>query len=387
MLTQHLEECNRYISLAPADRKVVTEHYNLIRDHVIDKMKSEDKLFKKIFHRAELSGSYADRVKISKPDEYDVLLILKLPDVVVEKLSNKPGYVQIRSIKRKQWYGIEKILDHDGYLMQHRVLEWLRRIMKNIFPDPNNTLIIERTEYIVSHSINGPANTLKIKCVSQPNRDVIFSVDFVGALKFPVKVWAADNVTLKQRFLNSCWHAIPKPRKSTPKPNHSLRPPHRSDASTFQNRRIRNLNKNRLWICSYATIERELIQDFQFIKPLIRIFKKIRDTQNLTNLKSYYIKQIFIHKRMHEEPDYWEQSLGELFLEMLDEVIECMRSRNLASYWHEEYNLLNNFNRKQIIDIENKFRRIKHDLDTHGSDYIYEVILTDNEQREIQQFV
>lgn len=244
MLTQHLERCNRFISLDPVERSEFIAHYDSIRDYVISTMKRKDNLFKKIYN---------------------------------------------------------------GY----------RRIMKRIFPRPVNFIEIRNHQYEIIHSVNGPANTLEIQCVSSENEKI--SIDFVGALEFSVKdYWMADADIPKERFLDKFWNAIPKPRKPTPKPSYSQRYPR-----WYSNGANRNHNKNRDWICSYAPIEKVLIHDLGFIKPLIRIFKKIRDTHDMTNLKSYYIKQIFIHQLMLncEHEQYWERSLGELMLKMLDVII------------------------------------------------------------------
>lgn len=148
-------------------------------------MKNKDDLFNRIFHRTQLSGSYADQLKVSEPNEYDVLMILKLHNPIVLNVG-RPGYVAINVPRR--WIGIERILDSSGYVMQNKVLEWLRGIMKRIFPSPCQLVRIGDREYRIKHDVNGPANTLTIQCASYSNdSNSEFSMDFVGALEFPVK--------------------------------------------------------------------------------------------------------------------------------------------------------------------------------------------------------
>lgn len=387
MLTEHLERCNKFISLDPVERPEFISHYDRVQQAVINKMKNTDDLFNRIFHRTELSGSYADQLKVSEPNEYDVLMILKLHNPIVLNVG-RPGYVAINVTRR--CIGIKRISDSSGYVMQNKVLGWLRGIMKRIFPSPCQLVRFGVHEYRIKHDVNGPANTLTIQYASYSNdSNSEFSIDFVGALEFPVKeVWMADACIRKQSFLNSNWNAIPKPRKPTPKPIHSQgqRSPN-VDAKILQQRRYHNPNKSRDWICSYAEIERDLIHHLQFIKPLIRIFKKIRDTHQMTNLKSYYIKQIFIHERMTRGPDFWKQSLGELFVAMLGVIIRYLENKKLPFYWHQELNLFGHLSREQMKDIEVKFKRIRDDIGRYGPDYIYQTILTDAEQRRISDFV
>lgn len=383
MLTQQLEKCNRFISLHPNDRPVYTTHYNDIRDYVITAMKRKNNLFNEIFRRTELSGSYADQLKVSKPDEYDVLMILKFDRPIVRRIEEKPGFVQINLMHGMAKYGT--LLDDEGYLMQNRVLEFLRTIMKSIFPNRSDAIIIGHEYYIVSRSLNGPANTLNIQWGR--NKNVKFSIDFVGALEFSVNdVWMAD--IRKERCLNKFWHAIPKPRKSTPRPVYRQMYSNRAnvDAYTLQMKKRRNHNKNRDWICSYAAIERHLINDLYFIKPLIRIFKKIRDTHGLTNLKSYYINQIFIHQRMLKDVDYWKRPIGELLLEMFEVIIQRLDNKRLPSFWHTNFNLISHFHRTQIDDIKLKLRSIQQDVILIPED-IFKLILTDEEQRRFHRFV
>lgn len=383
MLTQHLEKCNEFINLDPIERQVFTAHYDRIRVYVIDEMRRVDDLFNKIFRETQLSGSYADKLKVSKPNEYDVLMILELP---VDRVTvGKLGYVQIKLAQH--WRnGLQGISDHDGFLIQNRVLEWLRRIVQRIFPNPSHPITIENYSYKVSRSVSGPANNLKIQCcgVSNSENDK-FSIDLVAALEFTVKdVWKADVDIPKKLFLHESWNAVPKPRKSTQKnPRSRVYSQQNSTADTLRKRYWRNQNINRNWICSYAAIERELIHGVNSIKPLIRIFKKIRDTHEITNLKSYYIKQIFIHQLMLEDAEYWDRSLGDLFSEMLDVIIQYLEDGELPFYWHKKFDLFHNYDSEQIDAMRNKFERIKHEIYAYGPDYIYKVILTESEQRQI----
>lgn len=363
-LEQHLQIiCKSFVTLENTDKRLFTQHFNRVYKHVTDSMGSIDDFFTKIFQGQQLAGSYADRIKVGQPDEYDALMILKFPDPVVEK--SNPGFVKIK-VKDglKKWSLIDEkkykaLMDEQGYLLQDKVLGWLRKLIYEVLDKCNDVIRIEKNEYSVKRSSNGPAVTLDVTIKKSEDGAIgKFSVDFVGALAFDFQeIWFAD---FKPPIIDSKrWNAIPKPNKTNP-------------------------NQNREWICSYADMEREYLHNTQTLKQLIRIFKKIRDTHNLTNLKSYYIKVIFLHQRKNQSNNYWKGQLGVLFMEMFDVMLKHLEKRELMSFWHKKYNLLNQLKPIQVEDIYNKLKKIKENIEKNlvngKPEFILSVILPKNEQ-------
>lgn len=152
---------------------------------------------------------------------------------------------------------------------------------------------------------------------------------------------------------------------------------------------IQNPQKNREWICSYAEIERTLLKGTQNMKPLIRIFKKIRDKKQLTNLKSYYIKTIFLHHNSRNGNEYWKQSLAVLFMEMFDVILTHLCEHRLDSFWHQDFNLFRGLRSGQIASIYEQWLKMKKDLISHlenlNPEFIYEVVCTKEEQLLLEQ--
>ena len=60
-------------------------------DHLIQLMREEDVLFKKIYSRICGAGSYYDGLKVGKPEEFDMDVVIRLPinyeEVVVSRLA------------------------------------------------------------------------------------------------------------------------------------------------------------------------------------------------------------------------------------------------------------------------------------------------------------
>ncbi|KAJ6637382.1 Damage-control phosphatase ARMT1 [Pseudolycoriella hygida] len=360
-MENHLIECNKFINLQDEEAGKITKHFKQIYKFVTDSMAQKDNVFKDIFQREQLAGSYADNIKVGQPDEYDALVVLKFSDPVVEK-SLKAGFVKINITNGlKKFAHYKPFVDGNGYLLQDKVLAWIRAMIYDVIKTCKNIIKIERNEYEVEKATsNGPAITLDIKIIRSENGATgKFSIDFVSALAFDFKEqFFAD---FKPQFLVSkYWNAIAKPNKD------------------------KQLN-NPDWICSYADLEREYLKDTQNMKQLIRLFKKIRDKENLANFKSYYIKLIFLHQRRNKEKqnNYWKQSLSVLFLEMFDIILDHLKRCELVSFWHKKYNLFSGLNQKQIEDIYNKLKKIRDkihtNMDNGKPEFIRSVILTPTE--------
>lgn len=75
-------------------------------------------------------------------------------------------------------------------------------------------------------------------------------------------------------------------------------------------------NDNRHFVSSYSQIERTYLDGKNSLKNLIRLFKKIRDNKNIANLKSYYIKMMFLWVVENNGDSYWNRHLGVVFLEV-----------------------------------------------------------------------
>lgn len=365
-LENHLQRISkRFISIEDKVNTEFRQHYENVSQYVIDCMKRKDVLFAQIYQMLQTAGSYADGIKVEAPNEFDVLVLLKFPKPVPR--SSVPGYVTI-NIKDgiSTWMGrltgtdekYKRFVDSEGYLIQDQILDWLRVLVREILSEHKQIFKINGFEYNIRQENSGPAVTL---CVDVRNSG-FFSIDLVAALQFRSNDnWVADRPYFtKLRF----WNAIPKPNKS-------------------------HQHKNRDWICSYAELERDYLNGLNRLKPLIKFFKKIRDKANLTNLKSYYIKTIFLHRRLEMPTDYWNGSLALLFMEMFDVILEHLRTKTLWSLWHRDYNLLNQLRDDQCGAIYHNLKSIKErivkNLANGKPEIIYGEILTQAEMTAMER--
>lgn len=90
----HLRKiCTEVIKLDSDQEITYTQHFTNVCKLLTDRMKENDEIFNKLYKCVELAGGYADKIKISEPNEYDALIILSFPNPRV-KLSRR-GYVTI----------------------------------------------------------------------------------------------------------------------------------------------------------------------------------------------------------------------------------------------------------------------------------------------------
>uniref|UniRef100_A0A1A9VQH3 Mab-21 domain-containing protein n=1 Tax=Glossina austeni TaxID=7395 RepID=A0A1A9VQH3_GLOAU len=78
-LEDHLRKINELITIEDKDRKPYTDAYNEIRDTLLNGMCEMDTAFAQMYKGYRLFGSYMHNVRLGKPDEFDVLFILKVP--------------------------------------------------------------------------------------------------------------------------------------------------------------------------------------------------------------------------------------------------------------------------------------------------------------------
>lgn len=115
-------------------------------------------------------------------------------------------------------------------------------------------------------------------------------MDLVVAFSFERKHWLSKRQP-PSHIKDLQWLGVPKPDK-------------------------RILNDNRRFVSSYSEIERTFLENKNSLKNLIRLFKKVRDNKNYTNLKSYYIKMMFLWVVEQNDASYWNRPLGVVFLEV-----------------------------------------------------------------------
>ncbi|GBP13146.1 Cyclic GMP-AMP synthase [Eumeta japonica] len=149
----------------------------------------------------EFTGSHSDRLRIGRPDEFDVDIVIRLPasDLFIEKYS--PGYVRLRTgsefsgMCSNDDHNIKQVVsrwvDDSGYLLRTEFTNWFKSVVAraiNQFPQNINRASSKRCFYL-SIRDSGPTCTLIVK----GERNFLMSVDLVPALEFTEDKWPHDD--------------------------------------------------------------------------------------------------------------------------------------------------------------------------------------------------
>ncbi|KAL1497648.1 hypothetical protein ABEB36_008571 [Hypothenemus hampei] len=340
-----------FISLVDEEVKKNNKLLKALLNEMIQKMKESDPLFELLYEECFYGGSFYDGLKVSRPDEYDIHMLMKIPPVISKKICNSdtPGfvYVECSNVEKlddkykvfKNWLTGEK-----NHMNALKIRQW----MEGIFSKAMKKLSENNSGFLTKYKIkeqrirkNGPAFTVKMEL----GKNTI-DVDLVPCFIFEEKYWPGTPFR-------------PNPIES--KPNFSIVPksPKHGQGDVSE-----------LWLLNFQLQERELINDKAFLKPSIKLLKKLRDKYDHKVIASYYIKNIalWLIEEKRKEKDFWTQSLSYMFMMVLQKYLDCLKQQKIPYYWNEAYNFIDTLNNstidpKTIVNIENVVKKMIDDIE------------------------
>ncbi|XP_066146340.1 cyclic GMP-AMP synthase-like receptor [Euwallacea fornicatus] len=315
-----------YVSLKNPEVSKAKADLEKCLDQMIFFMK-KDTLFKTLFEKTFYGGSVYDGLKIEKPNEFDMDLLLVLPKVCethqsedcgcVEMIpSNKPGFFWFKV--KKDFYSPFNKFIKDDYVQTDLVINWLQSVVCKVLNVEDIGLRFGRP---ILKSQSGPALVLEI--VSEIGQ---INIDLVPSFKFGSTHWPKgnyrENTTTKTDFC-----IVPKKLKLI-------------------------LHGERYWRASFQAQERELISGKEKLKPALRLLKKMRNNLGHVSIFSYALKTIVLWNL-----ETWKTSstLTEVFLGLLEKYQDCRREETLY-FWNKKLNLLEEV---KPITLENHKNEIK----------------------------
>lgn len=360
-----LKTINRdYISLKNNEVASNNQLLKATLEKMIAEMKKLNPLFKAIYKKPFYGGSYYDDLKVGKPDEFDLDLLLalpkrcethKVPNCGCVQLipSNKPGYF---------WFKIEKGFYEpfdgfiiDGYMQTNLVLDWLKGCCTKALNNFSSLDFIFETPKYFSES--GPALTLRLF-----GDFGVMDIDLVPAFKFGSQYWPQEsfrsNPSTKKEFF-----IVPKKAKMT--------------------------CAERYWRASCQDQERELIEGKQRLKPALRLLKKMRNNLGHVSISSYALKTIVLWDLDTGYFD-WNATLTDTFLKLLEKYKESLENKKIPYYWNKRGNLLDNIKHSDTLinhfnEISRKLKRFQMYYETNPLE-IAKIILKEGTQ-EYQLFM
>ncbi|XP_030242484.1 uncharacterized protein LOC115563519 isoform X2 [Drosophila navojoa] len=324
-----------------ANRRSYTHHYGRLRDQFYSMLKQEEPLDKWLCgHKL---GSYADKLKVAKPDEFDLVMHLTFPEndkIIVRKDKNNAGHVildmtNVLKVLHKQRHNkvafvhLKSIVSRQNFLLENKLQDLINGAVTRALNRMNNQIEVDGKMTPLGYRRCGPAHTLFIN-----DGNMKYSVDFVPA----IRLRAEQNVLAQEHlkyFRNiSHWNAIPKPSKGSQDANVSFR-------------------------TSYDEAECAMLKGRYKLKDVIRFMKKFRDSkQNISTLKSYYIKTLLLWQIDARPKNYWKtKQLNEILIDMFRELENCLapngKNGELLYFWDSKLNLFSDLTIHQRNDMLN----------------------------------
>lgn len=315
-----LKTINRdYISLKNEEVKYCNQLLKATLEKMIEQMKKQNSLFNAIYEKTFYGGSYYDDLKVGKPDEFDLDLLLVLPKrcethnkipncgcVQLIPSDDKPGYFWFKIEK-----GFYKPFDGfiiDGYMQTNRVLDWLKGCCTKALNNFDSLNFIFETPKYFSES--GPALTLRLF-----GDFGVMDIDLVPAFKFGSHYWPQEPFRSNPSTKKTEFFIVPKKAKMP--------------------------CAERYWRASCQDQERELIEGKQRLKPALRLLKKMRNNLGHVSISSYALKTIVLCNLDTGDFD-WNATLTDIFLKLLEKYKESLENKKIPYYWNESGNLLDN---------------------------------------------
>ncbi|XP_050743407.1 cyclic GMP-AMP synthase-like receptor 2 [Drosophila biarmipes] len=247
---------------------------------------------------------------------------------VLELLEDDPreDHQRIRKLLQLQ------LVDSQNYLVVDKLRSWLQSLFSQALNRIADRLEVDGVVTLIKYRTCGPAHTIYV------DGELEYSVDFVPAIRLGAEqnVLLADQLIYFERANLSFWDAIPKPLKTQTQ----------TSSISFRS--------------SFYLAERAMLMGkHENCRDAIKLMKKFRDVRtNLSNLKSYYIKTLFLWKLSDEPASYWQKPLTSILPEMFDNLVECLRLGTLPFFWDPELNMFDVLTRDQLLEMYQCVRKI-----------------------------
>ncbi|NWS95593.1 CGAS synthase, partial [Mionectes macconnelli] len=331
---------------------------NMVVRHLVQAIRSRDGAFSSI--KQHSAGSYYERVKISQPNEFDIMLVIPVERLQLDESDDTGAYYYLTFKRTPKEKYLLKFLDEDEKLSAFKMLQALREIIKQ---EVKNFKNVEVT--VTRKKAGSPAITLQIK---NPPSDI--SVDIILTLEVQ-QSWppsTQDGLNIKQ------WLGTKVRREFKLRPLYLV---------AKQNKREKVLRGN-TWRLSFSHIEKDMMTNhgqsktccesdgskccrkgcLKLLKYLLEQLK-IKYPKELEKFCSYHVKTAFFHSCVMwpHDTDWIIEDLDHCFQKYLGYFMECLQKSQLPHFFVPQYNLLsledkasNHFLSRQIShQLNNRF--------------------------------
>ncbi|XP_057210929.1 cyclic GMP-AMP synthase [Triplophysa rosa] len=333
----------RDLRLRKTDQQRAVRIVNHLIDSLVDFLKNnEDQAF---FKEVSVltSGSYYEMVKINKPNEFDIMLKLKVPRVTLSALEEYDGLFYSVKLYKSTRLNVQHFLLEDGRTISAtKIKKEMHRLVRKFLGNykGEGCWVMHRLQ------LTSPAITLELK--PQNEEEDVLSLDIVPALEvlqgWPQAARAGPDIDrwlgkrCRRNFTSKAVYFVPKGPKA---------------------KNLKDEAKES-WRISFSHIEKEMIQYhgnkrtccegpsnkccrklcLRLLKCLIEGLKQ-RFPKELEPLSSYHGKTAFFHTlSVREQDSFWAPGqLSVCFMKLFGDFERCAQSGTLFHFFVRGHNL------------------------------------------------
>ncbi|XP_054018426.1 cyclic GMP-AMP synthase [Dryobates pubescens] len=287
------------------------------------------------------AGSYYEHVKISEPNEFDIMLVIPIERLQLEPSDDTGAFYYLKFKRNPKEKGLTKFVDEDETLSASKMLDALREIIKQAVKSiPDVAVTVKRKKP------GSPAITLLISNPSTEPPSVI-SVDIILTLKVN-QSWPSsteDGLRIEQ------WLGRKVRRHYRLQPLYLV---------AKQNRREK-VQRGNCWRLSFSHVEKATMNNHGNTKTCcesdgvkccrkasLKLLKflleklKLKYPERLEKISSYYVKTSFFHScaRWPNDTDWPVAGLEHCFQRSLLDFLDGLQRSYLPHFFVPQYNLL-----------------------------------------------
>ncbi|XP_048210449.1 cyclic GMP-AMP synthase, partial [Perognathus longimembris pacificus] len=323
------------------------EAVNKVVDRLLRRLQSRECEFKGV--ALLRTGSYYEHVKISSPNEFDVMFKLEVPRIQLEEYANSGAHYFVKFKRNPKGNPLSQFLEGE-ILSASKMLAKFRKIIKEEIKN------IEDEDVIMEKKKPGsPAVTLRIRIPEEISVDIILALEAKSSWPantkegLPIHNWLGKKV--RNELRRQPFYLVPK---------------HVKEGPSFQ---------GETWRISFSHIEKSILNNhgksktccetdgvkccrkdcLKLMKYLLeQLKKKFEDRKELNKFCSYHVKTAFFHLcSLHPLDSQWDpKDLRLRFDNCVAFLLECLRTDKLEHYFIPVVNL---FSRDKIDRVSKEF--------------------------------
>ncbi|XP_062376004.1 cyclic GMP-AMP synthase [Sardina pilchardus] len=315
-----------------------------IKNEVVEKIKTHlerSRNFKDI--ETLPTGSYFENLKISNPDEFDVMFTTCVERVDVQPFGSDGAYYSVKFKRHPQKHVLDDFLTKDDVLCASSMMKQFRSEVKTAIKD----IQIEGNLKMEPRKPKCPAVTLTLTVDKKEiSIDIVLGIEVKGTWPLCAK----DGMNIEK------WLSKKVKRELKYKPYY-LVPKHEGSANKEED----GVLAKDVWRISFSHVEKYIMKNhgkektcceekgpkccrkqcLKLLKHLLSELKAKHETE-LSKFCSYHAKTTLLHACTERTEDSeWKLSdLHDCFQLLLQDFVACLRQRQLPNFFIPTHNLL-----------------------------------------------